>query len=78
MSSLTRGKILISQTILFTDEGVETSRGLGTAQSHPARRQFQAQGPVAAVAGCVWGFEFTNYCFPIGSLLIIDAEAENT
>ena len=36
------------------------------------------RAPVAAVTGCVWGFEFTNYCFPIGSLLIIDAEAENT
>ena len=72
MSSLTRGKILISKTIPFTDEGVKTGRGWGTAQSHPAR------APGAAVAGWVWGFEFTNYCLPIGSLLIIDAEAENT
>ena len=36
------------------------------------------RAPGAAVAGCVWGFECTNYCFPIGSLLIIDAEAEDT
>lgn len=34
--------------------------------------------PVAAIAECVWGFKFANYCFPIDSLLIIDAEAENT
>lgn len=31
-----------------------------------------------APGAAVWGFECTNYCFPIGSLLIIDAEAEDT
>lgn len=76
-----RENVNFRNPLQFTDEGMEVHSDGGAAQAPSQERVPSPSSPLAepsAIAECVWCFEFANYGFPTDSLLMTDAEAENT